>query len=84
MKTMTMESPFRTITDHSPSVRHIAPFLTSFTDYSDSRCGTPGTSKHDACAPKFENDVSDLRLSPLVRIISEGRGANVTFTVDIP
>ncbi len=79
-----MESPFRTNTDHNPSVRHIAPFLTSLSEHSDSRCGTLGTSKRDACTPEFENDASDLRLSPLMRIMSEGPGAHVMFTVDIP
>lgn len=78
-----MKSPFRTNTDHSPSVRHLAPFLTSLTDYSDSRCGTPGTSKSDACAPEFENDASDNRLSAFMWIMSECQGAHVTFTVVI-
>ena len=79
-----MKSSFPANTGHSPSVRSIAPFLTSLSEHSDSRCGTLGTSKRDACTPEFENDVSDLRLSPLMRIVSEGPGAHVTFTVDIP
>jgi len=64
-------------------VRHIAPFLTSFSVHSHCRYGNPGISKRDACTPEFENDASDNRLSAFMRIMSEGQGANVTFSLDI-
>lgn len=42
------------------------------------RCGTTKT-----CISRIENDASDIRLSTLMRIISEGLGGSLRFSVEM-